>query len=278
MKTSHELRFPESALSISFQQATRHTWDRSVDDLSHRKTVPYAIIVRPLAGWYTVTCSGKTVDALPGSTILVPANTEVTFVHHIGDAGTMQAHWLHIAWVLHGAIDFTSLLEPPLIVWDRESRAFGALVTELTRLAHDAGAPAAIRRKELGFTALRLLLDCSQVKDNSADFMRNSERLIPVLSYMRAHLSDEMSVTDLAGVACLSPSRFLAYFKSAMSVSPMAYVRKLRIEKASGILMTTDKPIGFVAAECGFVNQFHFSRVFRDYMGISPKEYRARLF
>jgi transcriptional regulator GlxA family with amidase domain len=54
----------------------------------------------------------------------------------------------------------------------------------------------------------------------------------------------------------------------------MLYLRKLRLARACSLLLSSDKSIGRVAAESGFVNQFHFSRIFKESMGVSPSDYR----
>ena len=50
------------------------------------------------------------------------------------------------------------------------------------------------------------------------------ERLVRVLDYIKTHLDDRLTLTDLAGVACLSPYHFSRSFKRTVGVGPQRYV------------------------------------------------------
>jgi AraC-like DNA-binding protein len=267
--------FPEEvSLTISFQSANE--FSDFADGLIHKKTVPYTIILQPLLGWYTVSCCGKTIHAVPGETVLIPSNTEVTFIHHGSKAKPMSARWLHIACLIFGAIDLTSLFTIPLSVRGKPSQIIGSIIGELIHLSEDLSVYAALRRKELGFAALGCMIQCSLPREDRGGFINRAQRFEPVINYMTKHLEDALSVKDLAKAAFLSPSRFYSMFKNTMSVSPMTYFRRLRVAKASNILLMTSHPISQVAAECGFVNQFHFSRIFKEITGLNPREYRKQ--
>ncbi|MEM8656070.1 MAG: AraC family transcriptional regulator [Pseudomonadota bacterium] len=101
------------------------------------------------------------------------------------------------------------------------------------------------------------------------------KRLKRVVEYIDAHLSDTISMPDLAQVACLSQHHFARVFRAATSMSPHGYVTHRRIERARSILLSTDTPLVQVALMCGFGTQAHFSTVFKKLVGLPPKKYRA---
>jgi AraC-like DNA-binding protein len=269
-------RFTDSDITVPFQQVGEA--DTFADGWVHRKTVPYAIIAQPIRGWYTVSRNGRTVEVHPGQSALVPANTTVTFTHHGTEANPISVQWLHISCLLFGAVDITSHLDVPLVVRGEPSTMFGSVIQRLLTLTNEQSINAALLRKELGLSALRTICDCSTVSEGSDRLMLQTERLRPLFRYMNEHLREDLTIGDLATVACLSPSRLYALFKTIAAVSPMNHLRGLRIAQASRMLLMSDQPISRVAADCGFINQFHFSRIFKQSTGLSPTEYRRKTF
>jgi AraC-like DNA-binding protein len=61
------------------------------------------------------------------------------------------------------------------------------------------------------------------------------ERLRRVRDYIKAHLDDRLTLTDIAGVACLSPYHFSRSFKQAVGVGPQRYVIQRRLERAKNL-------------------------------------------
>ena len=103
------------------------------------------------------------------------------------------------------------------------------------------------------------------------------ERLKRVYDYVDAHLDDRLSLTDLAGVACLSPYHFSRSFKLAVGVGPQRYVMQRRVERAKALMRRTDRPLAMIAQEVGFADQSHLTSVFRREIGVTPGHFRAAL-
>ena len=89
------------------------------------------------------------------------------------------------------------------------------------------------------------------------------ERLQRVRDYIETHLDDRLSLTDLAGVACLSPYHFSRSFKLALGVGPQRYVMERRLERAKTLMRRTNQPLAWIAQEAGFFDQSHLTSVFR---------------
>jgi AraC family transcriptional regulator len=94
------------------------------------------------------------------------------------------------------------------------------------------------------------------------------------LDYIEANLGSKMDIGELAGVVSLSRSHFSRAFKFSLGVSPMEYVAVRRVERAKALISSTKEPLAEVALACGFADQPHFSRRFRDLIGMSPGRWR----
>jgi len=103
------------------------------------------------------------------------------------------------------------------------------------------------------------------------------ERLRRVCDYIEEHLDDRLTLTEIAGIACLSPFHFSRSFKQAAGVSPRRYIIKRRVERAKTLLRLTDQPLSWVAQEAGFTDQSHLTTEFRRQIGVTPGRFRAAL-
>ncbi len=94
------------------------------------------------------------------------------------------------------------------------------------------------------------------------------------LAYIEANLASKMDIDDLANVVALSRSHFSRAFKRCLGFSPMEYVVVRRVERAKAMISGTKEPLAVVALACGFADQAHLNRRFRDIVGISPGRWR----
>jgi AraC family transcriptional regulator len=102
----------------------------------------------------------------------------------------------------------------------------------------------------------------------------SSYTLRQVLDYVRSHLSQDLSIIDLAQVAGMSPYYFLRLFKKSMHFTPRQYIIQIRIDRAKELLRSRELSIADIALQCGFTNQSHFTNIFRQLTETTPKAYR----
>jgi AraC family transcriptional regulator len=102
----------------------------------------------------------------------------------------------------------------------------------------------------------------------------DGRRLKRVLGYIEEHLSDDMTVADLADVACLSIFHFTRAFSAAVGAPPHRYVGQRRLENAKAMIATGRVSLGEAALACRFSSQSSFTRAFHRATGMTPKEYR----
>ena len=91
---------------------------------------------------------------------------------------------------------------------------------------------------------------------------------------MEKSVQRSIGMDEIARILSISPEYFTRIFKNEIKMGPLQYFLRLKIEGAAGLLISSNKLISEIASWFGFKNQFHFSRVFKRYTGISPLEYR----
>lgn len=110
-------------------------------------------------------------------------------------------------------------------------------------------------------------------KDNDIE-NRYSERLEPVISYIKENYAYEITLGELAAILPMSEGQFSRVFKQTMKLSPIQYLMRYRILQSCKLLQDTEKKIGKIANLSGFNNISYFNRVFLNTIGCTPKEYR----
>src|SRR6185369_9365969 len=84
-----------------------------------------------------------------------------------------------------------------------------------------------------------------------------------------------LSLEEYAKLAYKSLPTFKREFKKLFNDSPARWVLNKRLALASELLQNSPKNIGEICFECGFENQAHFSRVFKEKTGLSPLQFRS---
>ncbi len=96
-----------------------------------------------------------------------------------------------------------------------------------------------------------------------------------VLRICEERFQEPLTVPQLAAQTFLSPSRFTELFSREVGMSPAAYIRRLRLERAQTLLRTTVLSTTSIAHQVGFRDGAQLSRAFRDVFHLTPTAYRA---
>jgi AraC family transcriptional regulator len=99
-------------------------------------------------------------------------------------------------------------------------------------------------------------------------------RLTRVTEYIAANLEGDLTIAQLAKVACLSRFHFARAFKTAVGQSPHQYVSAHRLERAKEMLTRGDQPLLDIAIALNFSSQANFTRAFRLGTGMTPGQFR----
>lgn len=105
----------------------------------------------------------------------------------------------------------------------------------------------------------------------------DDRRLRRVLAYIEDHLAENITVADLANVACLSIFHFTRAFSAAMGAPPHRYVSRRRLESAKAMLAAGCASLHEIALDCRFSSVSSFERAFRRAIGTTPAAYRRTL-
>jgi AraC family transcriptional regulator len=91
------------------------------------------------------------------------------------------------------------------------------------------------------------------------------------MEYLEAHMTQDISLEEMANLVGLSQSQFARSFKSSTGMSPYKWFLDARIKRAQELLLLAREPIAFIALQTGFADQSHFTKTFRRVTGVTPK-------
>lgn len=125
-----------------------------------------------------------------------------------------------------------------------------------------------LQRLELSIASeyLQLLISDIEVKNN---FIVNK-----ILQHLHMNIESHVSLEDISHYLNITPQYATSCFKKHMGISLMKYSKKIRIDRAKVLLLTTNKSILDIGFTLGFYDQSHFSKTFKFFEGMSPSEYR----
>ena len=103
-----------------------------------------------------------------------------------------------------------------------------------------------------------------------ASALRKAER------YIWENYTRKISLQEIAEASGLSAPYFSTIFKDEMGENLSSYLNRLRVEKASRMLLETELSLSEIAGSCGFEDQSWFSKIFKSYTGMSPGKYRGQ--
>lgn len=110
------------------------------------------------------------------------------------------------------------------------------------------------------------------------NYLLDSESTLSVVekvkSYIHQHIKEEIARDDLAQYVFLHPDYLSRLFKKETGISISDYIIHERVNIAKELLVKTDLTVKDIALEVGYSNFSHFSKIFKKYTEINPKDYR----
>lgn len=103
---------------------------------------------------------------------------------------------------------------------------------------------------------------------------KNSELIKKAIQYIAHNFASAISLEDVATHVHLNPAYFSTVFKQSTGSSFKEYLNMVRIEESKRLLSNTTYSVIDIAIATGFEDQSYFSKVFKKYTGLTPKQYR----
>ena len=126
-------------------------------------------------------------------------------------------------------------------------------------------------------TLLRTENHSNQVIEN-LDNPNKTDGFNKVVQYIDRNISKDLSLEQLSEYVHLEKVYFLKKFTKLTGLTPMKYIKTMRMKKAKTLLQFSDMSITMIAESVGFKNIQYFSRVFTEYYNVNPSLYRSSFY
>lgn len=150
----------------------------------------------------------------------------------------------------------------------------------LWAVGRPADAPLSLSRRCRELDTLRVLLSEAEPVLFAGDVENDAtasklQTVAQVKAYIRDHLSEKLTLADVAAVFNFSPG-YLSQLFGRYGGGFVEYITEVRVAAAKEMLEKGDKKIYEIAEELGFESSFYFSKVFKKSTGLSPREYQQK--
>ena len=217
-------------------------------------------------GELSVTLGKTEIVAVPGSVILFPPNERYRYRYAGGEP--LCYYWVHFtgsyAEQFLNECGFSPL--PFYKTFERES-SIAAKFRHLFEL-YEEQHPLQNHLLSCALEQLILSIAISIEKHPKAVHFEKS------LRHIHSAYHTDLRIPELAKMENLSHSRYITLFREQTGLSPTAYLIGLRIRVACELLKTTDLSIAQISLTVGYADAHFFSKLFKKYVGLSPKQYR----
>ncbi|WAH39840.1 AraC family transcriptional regulator [Alicyclobacillus fastidiosus] len=251
-------------LSVAAYTKVPTTWR------SHNYTPDFNKLYFIMEGEGYLEVGGQRFSPCPGDLYLLPTGTVQSY--GTVNQNTFGKYWCHFRAKI-GHVDLFQFLSTSTFIHIQKPEWLKQKFEDLIYWHHQESLTSQMHLHSTFLEIIAFFMEqCETVKINSKT-TDSLKRINNVLLYIEEHLSDKLSLTELAQVAHFHPNYLIRIFKNATGLSPIHYINRMRIEKAQQMLRFTNWNIMSISDSLG-MDIAYFSRMFKEYTGFPPTEYR----
>jgi AraC family transcriptional regulator len=152
------------------------------------------------------------------------------------------------------------------------ARVVNLLMSASRELEHSQEAAKSSIHRAASLLQAQMRYDGSERQDPSQALLAWQMRLVEI--YIEEHIDQQILVANLSDLIDLSEAHFSRAFRLAYGEPPHAYIVRRRVELAAQLMLASRDPLSEIALQCGFHDQAHLSKQFRQLTGETPAAWR----
>ncbi|UWP61223.1 AraC family transcriptional regulator [Ruminococcus gauvreauii] len=232
--------------------------------LYQRKSYPYCLLIYVESGLFHIRFRNCEFNAQAGDVVLLDCREEHCYSAH----DELEFYYIHFDGLnSHELCQYLLNKYGPLIR-SQNNILIRSLMIDTISYYKNNGYENPMDTSMRVYKFIQLLM---VPKENSSE---ESNPIQKTLQYIHTHISDQLTLKELSGIAHLSTYYYSRLFKKETGLSPVNYILNLRISQAKILLVTTDKSIKEIAYALGYAHGASFTSAFTEKTGCSPRQYR----
>ncbi|MGL4738180.1 MAG: AraC family transcriptional regulator [Cellulosilyticaceae bacterium] len=268
----HEQKFYKKYLQelyVNLQRATITQCSPQWEGHDYTPTFSSIGLICEGEGWIKVndTLMWPRVDQM----YLLPAHTQQSYATDVVHSYTK--YYCHFD-VKCSDMNLFDLIKLPLCITLTDSKEAKRLFEQMITCLESGVIQDALRANLLMLELLIYYIEHCPEDSAQWVYKQLNTPLSSALDYIHENLDQPISVEKLGEITGYNPRYFTKLFKDTLGTSPIQYINKRKIEKATHLLTSTGISIAEVAEATGFNNQFYFCNLFKKHTGLSPTDYR----
>lgn len=208
-----------------------------------------------------IDCPDQSVLIQPGACSLVPPNVPITFNYE----GPSKHLYCHFSLSKSNS---TASSHSNFYTNDARLPHLKSLLDNAIELKRKSPLRANIRLWDV-------LLGLDEISTQTDRYPKHSRILETATAIASQEMSRNLSIQELAERCQISHNQLIRIIKQHTDMTPVAWLRQLRTDRAQEFLAYTDLPIKVIAAEIGYPDLQHFNKIIRQRFGLSPRQIRS---
>ena len=235
-----------------------------------RTSLDSFLLMHVVRGSCEVEWSGRQFRAREGQIVVLDCYAPHAYHTAVG----WEAEWLHFDGpCARGYFEAVTAGDSPVITLKNSCR-FEKNLRQLYTQFRDA---APVREAMLNNYIVNLLTELLVSREGATSGAQPAGIIEDSVAYINDHLTQELSLEELAAQAALSPFYFSRLFKRETGFSPHQYVLATRINNAKFLLHSTGDSVKSICFTVGFTSESSFCTAFKKETGLTPSDYRCQI-
>ncbi len=255
-----ESRLPIYLFSVGLHECQPHT--------VRREGYPYAQILYATKGSGTLIADDRRVTVAPGTAVFLPAGCPHEY---FPNDDVWDIHWVVPCGYAVGQLLEEFGLTKPRVMPLGDTRT----LEHHFRKMHEAlvGDQMYGNYRAAGYL-YDFLIELNRLSVTSESSVTANPAVVRAMDYINARYTEPLTMEELCAAAGVSKQHLCRLFRSALSVRPMEYIAKRRIQAAKELLSQTALSVEDIAEQVGFCSGSYFTKLFRRYEGLTPSQFR----
>lgn len=184
-------------------------------------------------------------------------------------------YWCHFTASI-GEMNIFDIIKLPQYIEAKEDSELKSIFRELINYQNSNELSAPLMLKSNILRLITYYINNSEDKIIYITHTDTVEKLNIVIKYIEKNIAKNITIEELASMACLHPNYFIRIFKKHFGTSPIQYINKRRIEETKRLLICTNLTLTEICSMVGIADIYYLSKMFKDFTGIAPSNYRKQ--